>query len=273
MKNVSKTAGQKPSKKIVKVVEKVEAKSVAIVKQEEAMSFVRQQQNDVNMMISQAIKENVPAETMERFLAMRRELKAEFAKEQFDEAMAKFQTECPVIKKTKGVSDNEKNQAYSYAPIDLIISTVKDIIGKNGFSYITKIEVNDKGVKATCIVKHIAGHSEISEMQVPLGTKTKMMSDTQVVAAASTFAKRYAFLNAFGIMTGEDSSGRDLKDAPSDQIEIAIEALEKCMTLKKLTATFLSLSKELQANKEILIKANQIKSNITNENSQNRSAK
>jgi ERF superfamily. len=32
------------------------------------------------------------------------------------------------------------------------------------------------------------------------------MSDTQHVAAALTFAKRYAFTNAFGIMTGDDDN-------------------------------------------------------------------
>jgi hypothetical protein len=41
-------------------------------------------------------------------------------------------------------------------------------------------------------------------MEVPLGNKTQVMSDTQVVAAAITFAKRYAFLNEFGILTGDE---------------------------------------------------------------------
>jgi hypothetical protein len=45
---------------------------------------------------------------------------------------------------------------------------------------------------------------------VPLGNKTQVMSDTQVTAAAGTFAKRYAFCNVFGIMTGdEDTDGAD----------------------------------------------------------------
>ena len=52
-------------------------------------------------LISQAIEKGTPIETIERLLNMRRELKAEWAKEQYDLAMAKLQSECPVIKKKK----------------------------------------------------------------------------------------------------------------------------------------------------------------------------
>jgi pyruvate/2-oxoglutarate/acetoin dehydrogenase E1 component len=58
---------------------------------------------DVEGLIEKAIVNNVPVDTMERILAMRRELKAEVAKEEFDRSMAKFQSECPVITKTKEV--------------------------------------------------------------------------------------------------------------------------------------------------------------------------
>jgi len=46
---------------------------------------------EVETLIAQAIDKNVPVQTMERLLVMRRELKAEFAKEAFDKAMSEFQ--------------------------------------------------------------------------------------------------------------------------------------------------------------------------------------
>src|SRR3990167_6037487 len=78
------------------------------------------------------------------------------------------------------------------------------------------MELNEGRVKAFCRVVHTLGHEEVSEIEVPLGNKTDIMSQSQVVAAASTFAKRYAFLNAFGIMTGdEDNDTADQRgDAP-----------------------------------------------------------
>lgn len=143
-------------------------------------------------------------------MALRKEMKSEAAKEAFNEAMAAFQSECPVIKKTKSVSN-----AYKFAPIDAIVSEVKDILQKHGFRYMTTMEFNGTNVKAICRVVHSLGHEEISSFEVPLGTKTGVMSATQVVAAASTFAKRYAFLNAFGIMTGdEDTDAKEMPRAP-----------------------------------------------------------
>lgn len=172
-------------------------------------------------LIAQAIAQGTPVETMERILLMRKELKAEFAKEEYDKAMSALQGELPIIKKTKSVETKAGKKAYSFAPLDNIVKQTKDPIKKHGFSYAiqTYMMKDDKGlvssVKSVCIVKHIAGHSEPYEMEVPLGNKTDIMSQSQVVAAASTFSKRYAFCNAFGIMTSDD-----------DEEEILIEGEE-----------------------------------------------
>src|SRR3712207_2584294 len=87
------------------------------------------------MLIAQAIEKQVPVETMERLLAMRRELKAERAKEQYNRAMAGFQGECPTIQKTKEVKTNSGKVAYRYAPIESIQEQTKHLIQKYGFSY------------------------------------------------------------------------------------------------------------------------------------------
>jgi hypothetical protein len=159
-------------------------------------------------LIAQAIEKNLPVETMERLLAMRRELKQEWAKEQYDKAMAAFQAECPTIQKTKEVKTKSGIVAYRYAPIETIVSQVKEVLKKHGFSYSIQTVTGENRVKSICIVKHKDSHSENYEMEVPLGNKTDIMSASQVVAAASTFSKRYAFCNAFGILTGdEDNDG------------------------------------------------------------------
>lgn len=171
----------------------------------------------VENFISRALELSVPVETMERLFALRKDVKAEQAKEAFIEAMSKLQGECPVIKKTKEVKTKTGVVAYRYAPIDSIVEQVKDLLQKHGFSYSTQIHVQNVGVKAVCVVQHILGHSENYEMEVPLGNKTEIMSASQVVAAASTFAKRYAFCNAFGIMSGdEDIDGADLPQSKSN---------------------------------------------------------
>lgn len=214
---------KKRPKKKTKEVAKVESKVIT--------------QDSAEMLITRAIDKNVSVETMERLLKMRRELKAEFAKEEFDKAMANFQMDCPEVKKTKEVRTKNGQVAYKYAPIEAIVRQVKSVLQANGFSYSIQTETEPGKVKSICIVKHIAGHSESYNMEVPLGNKTQVMSDSQVVAAASTFSKRYAFCNAFGILTGdEDDDGRstdynndppkkskpkDIKDTIRDAIKFA----------------------------------------------------
>jgi hypothetical protein len=186
-----------------------------IVKPEQSLP-APQQTDSIDLLITKAIEHNASIETMERILAMRQQLRAERAKEAFDNDMAGFQGECPTIKKSKagGVTDGGVI-AYYYAPIDVIVEQTKSLISKYGFSYAIKTETAPGKVKSICIVKHRMGHSESSEMEVPLGTKTRVMSDPQVVAAASTFTKRYAFCNAFGIMTGDED--KDAQDIPTEQ--------------------------------------------------------
>ncbi len=173
--------------------------------------------NSAEALISQAIEKGVDVGTMERLLAMRRELQKEFAKKEFDKAMAAFQADCPTIKKTREVKTRSGVVAYRYAPIESIVFQIKDMLKRHGFSYTTQQQLMEAGVKITVKVTHEAGHSEENSMEVPFGSKTDIMSQSQVAAAATTFAKRYAFCNAFGILTGdEDNDARPMEEAPAE---------------------------------------------------------
>ncbi len=180
----------------------------------EQQNLIIQENNSAEKLIEQAIDKNVPIETMEKLLGMRRELRAEWAKTKFDESMAKFQGECPVIVKTKNGGKTKMGiVAYKYAPLDEIVSKTKSLIQDNGFSYLIKTEMKKDTVKVICIVKHKFGHSEDTSVVMPLSTRTDIMSAPQQTAATITFAKRYAFCNAFGILTGdEDNDGQEIKN-------------------------------------------------------------
>jgi len=256
--------------------EEVKSQEVAISAPTLEVSEYKEQRNSVEAMIYKAIEQKVDPDTMQKFLDMRRELKKEWAKEQFDLAMAKAQGEFPEIKKTtEGGKTKAGEVAYWYATIDQIVNPVKPILTKYGLSYTIKTEFPEGKVKSTCIVRHIAGHSEESEMIIPIGNGTNIMSQAQNVAAASTFAKRYAFMNAFGIMTGDEDKEQNLKQAEVEnlsQIEEAKKKLDKCMTLEDLKKTWFSFPKEVQGNPDAINYANQIKENIKNEKAQNGSA-
>ena len=156
------------------------------------------------MLISQAIDRNVPIETMEKLMAMRTQLKAEQSKEAYFQALSKFQAECPVVTKDKKAGTG--SYTYNYAPMDSIIAQVKVPLEDNGFSYTvqTRYEQDPPAQVAICIVHHVGGHSESSEFRAPIDTGN--MNNIQKNASSVTYAKRYAFCNAFGILTGDEDN-------------------------------------------------------------------
>lgn len=239
------------------------------------MSVYQQQQQSIEKMILQAINQGVPVETMERVLAMRTQLKQAYAKEQYDKAMSGFQSECPIIKRGKEGSKTKSGQvAFKYAPLEVIIKEVQELLRKYSLSYNFKPIKNEAGkiTDVRCYATHIDGYSDYSEMPVTEGGGTSLMSGSQISAASITFAKRYAFCNIFGIVTEEEDDENKLpRDAQAhpNQIEDAKEKLNHCMNMGQLKATWDAFAKEIKANREVVELAKEIKSNIQNEDSQN----
>ena len=196
-------AGSKPKAK------KTEAKKggvVAVVPGKAKTSeIVALDPSSPEALIAQAIDKNLPVETMERLLAMRKELKAEAAREAFVAAMSKFQGECPIVEKKKSVAEKGGGTRYKYAPLDVIVAQVRETLSKNELAYTVDAEQTETAVTALCKVTHVMGHSETSKFTVPIDPKA-YMSAPQKFAAALTFAKRYAFCNALGILTGDEDT-------------------------------------------------------------------
>jgi hypothetical protein len=183
-----------------------------------------------------AIEHQGTAEVMEKLMGIRRELKEENAKEMFDEAMSAFQSKCPTILKEKGVPDRSGKTAYKYAPIEAIESQIRPLLREHGFSHTfdTDTASVEGWVVAKCIVTHKAGHCRISTAKFPLGTKTQLMSDTQVYAAALTFANRRALQNAYGlVLAGEDLDGQTGRIKPAGPSTLAADDV----ALKGLAST------------------------------------
>lgn len=185
-------------------------------------------------LIAQAIDKKIPVETMEKLLTMRRELKAEWSKEEFDKAMANFQKNCPTIQKTKIVHEKGGSAVrYKYAPLDSIVEQVKGLLSENGFSYTMTVVQDEKMLGVTCKATHKAGHSEQTTFSVPIGTEG-YMSDVQKYGARLTFAKRYAFCNAFGILTGDEDT--DASPTATEKIKaekVIVLASEKQISFVK----------------------------------------
>lgn len=169
----------------------------------QSKALVVRQNTTPEMLIMEGVKKGISVDTMERLLVIRREVKAEQGKEAFNLALSSFQSECPIIKKLKVVKNKDGSRRYAYAPLDSIVEQVRPFLMKNRLSFTIDSVVEDKWVKATCKITHELGHSETSTFQVPIAADA-YMTEPQKFASALTFAKRYAFVNALGILTGDE---------------------------------------------------------------------
>jgi len=172
---------------------------------------------DAQALIIRAIDQNLDVDKLERLLEMRERLRAEAAKDSFFRALSEFQADCPVIEKTKIVYNKKpdfrgnKTVRYKYAPLDEILTQVKDLLKQHGFSYVIKSEQSEGNIIATCVLHHIDGHEEETSFPAPV-FQSEYMNNIQKVASALTYAKRYAFCNATGILTGDEDDDSNVTE-------------------------------------------------------------
>jgi hypothetical protein len=164
-------------------------------------------------LLAQAITNNVPIETIEKLLAMRRELKVERDKQLFFEALSKFQAELPPIERRKKVYSKDGTLRYTYAPLEDIIEQIKKPLENNGFSF--TIKTLQEGKKLTAVVEahHRDGHTEITSLTVEVA-HSGFMTDIQEIGAAMSYSKRYAICNAFGIVLADEDTDDNKTDEP-----------------------------------------------------------
>ncbi len=124
-------------------------------------------------------------------------------KKEYYKALNTFQAKCPVIVKDKEVYNKHGKLRYKYAPLEDIVSQTRKLLSECGFAYSILTNNVDALMIVTCCVYHIDGHSESTSMTIPIDPDA-YMNAAQKVASAITYAKRYSFCNAFGILTGDE---------------------------------------------------------------------
>lgn len=166
-------------------------------------------------MLAMAVEKGADVATLERLMAVRRELKGEQSKEAYFAALAAFQAECPIILRSQAGHENR----YRYAPLERIVKEVTPLLNKHGFAHQEDSKITDGWVEAIVTVTHREGHSEMKSFRVPTESKAGM-SPQQKYGAAMTYATRYAFCAAFGIRTGD----KDTDCAPDSESVTKLKA-------------------------------------------------
>ena len=201
--------------------------------------------NPIMQLLELAINKNADIDKLERLMTMKREWDAEEARKAYIADLAAFQGKCPTIIKSKdGGRTNEGQTAYKYAPIDKVMTTknengkmVKELLEEYGFSYsFNRPEKIPDGIKVIMTIAHRLGHTDTVTVELPFVVKTGVMSPPQVYASTSSYAKRYAFLDGFGIMTGDEDNDAAI-DILKPMFEDAIKEYGDTAYIRQVEAT------------------------------------
>ncbi len=172
-------------------------------------------------LVTHALEKNVPVESLERILTMRRELKEEYSKEAFFRALAGFQSKCPTIEKKK------KGTVAKYAPLEDVMEDVKPLMLEFGFSCMVTSETFADRITAYCKIIHVEGHSETVSFTAHHLVQNKAISAAQLDAGTFNFARRQAFCSAFNLVTRDEDVDGKGGSVSTDELSMIRELLSQ----------------------------------------------
>ena len=159
-----------------------------------------------DQLLALAVDKNLDIDKLEKLLSMKERWEAQQAKRAFFIALSDFQIACPDLRKTKEVSFGDTK--YFFAPLADIDRQIKQALKDHGLT--KRWEIDDKGqdITVTCIITHVDGHSEKTNMTANPDTSGKK-NPIQARSSAITYMQRYTMVGALGLTTADtDMDGR-----------------------------------------------------------------
>ena len=175
---------------------------------------------DPHTLLARALELGAGIDTIERLVGLAREVRTIRAREAWYAAMAKFQQQCPAIKKTLSarIQTARSQYQYAYSPLDEILATVQPILGPLGLSVSWRSpRIEHDRVVVVCLVAHELGHVEDSgdiAMPVEQSNPTVGATPPQRVGIALTYARRYSLMFRLGLAPEDDDDAANMP-APS----------------------------------------------------------
>lgn len=148
-----------------------------------------------------AVENNADIDKLERLMQLHSTWEANESRKAYCQALAQFQVAAPAIEKKK------EGHNCKYADIDDIAQAIKPALKESGLSYRFEQSQSDEMVTVRCVVTHLMGHSEQTEMSAKHDTSGGKNA-VQAIASTVTYLRRYTLNGALGLTQGmEDNDG------------------------------------------------------------------
>lgn len=163
----------------------------------------------------------VDIDKMERLLQMQTRILDKSARDQFTQALAAFQRDCPTIKKTR------RAHTTNYAPYDHLMTIIRPFLTDHGFALSFDSETLSDQVRVVCTLSHRAGHSITTSFTAAID-KSGSKNAVQAVGSSLSYGKRYSVCAALNIITtDEDDDGAALGAAVIPTVSCALASPSK----------------------------------------------
>lgn len=212
-------------------------------------------------LLQQAIDQGLDLEKLQKLMDMQEQWEKKLAKKSFFKALSAFQAMCPVIKKNKmaQIKSDKGSYSYKYAELGNVEAQIKVAMEKCELT--KRWEISEEGalLKVTCLITHIDGHTETTEMKAEKDSSGGK-NNIQQKASTITYLKRYTLLGGLGISTAdEDNDGRGnptTNQAQPVQTEQEIldqwqQTVDEVKTRAALKAIYLSNRKAVDGNAKV----------------------
>lgn len=183
-------------------------------------------------LIRKAIDDKVDPAYLRELLAVRQAWEADEARKAFNFAIAEFQRRAPIVEKADMAYDKP------FAKMDRIWREVRPIFTGLGLSVTWQVcEMKPDGIcHLEGQLRHKDGHGERLVRDIPVPEQLKGQNRAQQAGSASTYAQRYAFCAATGVVTGDDldddGHGAGTQFITKEQSDAVADKLDACRGLK-----------------------------------------
>lgn len=214
------------------------------------------------VLLQQAVEKGVDLQQLEKLMDMQERWEKKEAKKTFLDALSRFQTMVPVLKKTKTakITPRDGKQAFSYKYADLgsITRSIAKSLQECGLSYRWDFEEKNGLLKVNCHVSHRDGHTETTSMEAGKDA-SGAKNDIQQKGSTQTYLQRYTLIGALGLSTAdEDNDGRN-GEPTSNYTQLTEEEilqqwtdlLSQCKSRVEVTALYHKNRKVVDANEKI----------------------
>lgn len=197
-------------------------------------------------MLQIAVEQNWDLDKLSRLMDLSERWEANEARKAFDAALAKFKANPPDLYKNKTVAYGTTK--YKHATLDEVASKIGEAMAPHGLSFRWNVQQDGAKIRVTCILSHVAGHSESVQLEAPPDNSGQKNS-IQQVGSTITYLQRYSLLAATG-MAVQDESDNDGRTVPSEHFKALLASISKAETMDDLARCYKAAYKQAQESKD-----------------------